>query len=82
MPRKKTPAPETYNIGKRPHLHVPYRCSPEIKDLAKAMTSRNVEAVAALVYTTDGDIYEIYDIGRLAPHDVAADLQALMSKFT
>lgn len=82
MPRKKASTPAVYYVGKRPHLHVPCKVSPEIKDLAKAMLAGNVEAVVAIIYTTDGDVYRIHDIGRLKPFDVAADVQEMASRFS
>jgi len=72
--------PTTYRIGARQHLHVPYRKSKEIKDLAKAMTAGNVEAVVAIIYTTDGDTYTVWDIGRKPPFDVIADMQEVLNK--
>lgn len=79
MPAKKG---STYSIGKRQHLHVPCKVSPEIRDLAKAMTRGDVEAVVAIIYTTDGDEYRIHDIGRREPFSVAADLREMLSRFS
>lgn len=82
MPRKKPVAPKVYYVGKRPHLHVPAKNSPEIKDLARAMLAGNVEAVVAIIYTTDGDEYRVHDVGRLSPFAIAADLQEMASRFS
>lgn len=70
----------TYKVGERPHLDVRKKASPEIKDLAKAMTRGNVEAVVAIVYMTDGDVWRIWDIGRKEAHDVRADLIELSGR--
>jgi hypothetical protein len=77
MPRKKS---AVFYVGQRPHLHIPKKTSPEIKQLAKAMVDGNVEAVAAIIYMTDGDVWRIHDIGRLEAHEIRADLIELAGR--
>ena len=51
-------------------------------DSFMAMMRGNVEAVVAIIYTTDGDEYRIHDIGRREPFSVAADLRDMLNRFT